>query len=361
MSLIAELSRLSDETSSDRRRELLRNVTDLFLANNNYAQHQLGVFDEILTMVVDSVAVDARAEFADRIADRADAPTALVEKLAADDVSVAAPVLRRSPVLTEEKLAAIAENGSQAHMLAISGRQMISEIITDVLVRRGDKHVVRNVAGNQGARFSQNGFGELVRKAEGDQELQMRLVSRQDLPPETVERLLPQLSEQLILKLAEAGYDSEGRLPAHILNKVRDKLGEAMRRKDCEARKLDAMIAQMKDGAIKLPDFIRDLSAGDRMHDLAYVLAKVSGLDASIVGSALFNPSHEPIMLISRALFLTWPTFAWISAMRKRRLGEDFKDDIRLEWTYQELAPAAAQRSLRFLKLSTSLNTPNAA
>lgn len=316
----------------------------MFLANDTYAERQLDVFNDILSMVADSVAVEARAEFADRIADRADAPAALVEKLARDDLAVASPILQRSRALTDEKLAEIAETSSQAHMLAISGRQVISEIITDVLVRRGDQRVVRRVAGNHGARFSSNGFGELVRKAESDQELQMRLVARQDLPAETVERLLPQLSEQLITKLAEAGYDRDGRLPAHILTKVRDKLGEAMRRRDRETVELDAKIAGLKAGSVKLPDLLRDLSAEDRIHDVAYVLAKISGLEASVIGSALFNPSHEPIMLVARALFLTWPTFGWITAMRRRRLGDEFKDQPDLAALYHALEPAAAQR-----------------
>lgn len=356
MSLISDLSRLSDETSSERRRKLLRSVTDLFLSNANYAKQQLDMFDEILTMVADSVSVDVRAEFADRIADRADAPSALIERLATDDASVAAPVLQRSPVLTDDRLAAIAECGSQAHMLAISGRKLLSEIITDVLVRRGDSQVVRCVAGNEGARFSVNGFGELVRKAEGDHELQMRLVIRRDLPPETVERLLPHLSEQLMLKLADAGYASDGRLPPHVLEVVRDRLGEAIRRKDREMRDLDVTIAAMQNGGVQLQEVLRDLAAGDRVHDMAYVLARVAGLDAAIVGSALFNPSHEPIVLIARSLFLNWQTFSDISAMRRRRLGEAYSDDAGLERGYHNLSPAAAQRSMRFLKLSTKLS-----
>ncbi|WP_342362663.1 DUF2336 domain-containing protein [Terrarubrum flagellatum] len=357
MQLIEELSKLSDETSSDRRRELLRKVTDLFLSNNNYAEQQVGFFNDIMTMVADSVTTEVRAEFADRIADRSDAPLSLIERLASDDLQVASPILRRSPVLTDDKLAAIASTSSQDHLLAISNRQQISEIITDVLVRRGDQRVVRNVAGNQGARFSQTGFGELVRKAEGDQELQMRLVARQDLPAETVEKLLPQLSEQLVVKLAEAGYDKDGRLPAAILRKVRQKLHDAMVFRDEERRKLDAMVDLMKTGAVKLPDLVQDLATEDRIHDLAYVLSRVSGLDLSLCGSALFNPPHEPVVLLLRSQFLPWPAFAAVSAMRARKLGDVYRDDPRLEYIYNDLKPSDAQRSLRFIKISSSVGS----
>ena len=42
-----------------------------------------------------------------------------------------------------------------------------------MLVTRGDDHVVRKVARNETARFSDTGFGAMVRRAEADDELQI--------------------------------------------------------------------------------------------------------------------------------------------------------------------------------------------
>ena len=66
-----------------------------------------------------------------------------------DDIAVAGPVLQQSPRLAETDLVDIARTKSQAHLLAISGRTGIAEAVTDVLVRRGDREVVRSVADNQ--------------------------------------------------------------------------------------------------------------------------------------------------------------------------------------------------------------------
>ena len=72
-----------------------------------------------------------------------------------DDIAVAGPVLAQSPRLAEADLVDIARTKSQAHLLAISGRAGIGEAVTDVLVRRGDREVVRSVADNQPAQLSE--------------------------------------------------------------------------------------------------------------------------------------------------------------------------------------------------------------
>ena len=51
--------------------------------------------------------------------------------------------------------------------LAISQRKSLHEDVTDVLVSRGNREVVRSVARNSGARFSDSGFWRLVQRTEG--------------------------------------------------------------------------------------------------------------------------------------------------------------------------------------------------
>ena len=72
-----------------------------------------------------------------------------------DEIRIAGPLLRRSPLIDEPTLVEIARMKGQPHLLAISERPTLSTPITDVIVRRGDREVVRRVAGNAGAQFSQ--------------------------------------------------------------------------------------------------------------------------------------------------------------------------------------------------------------
>ena len=105
---------------------------------------------------------------AQSLAPIANAPGELMRQLAHDDdIAVAGPVIAQSQRLAENDLVDIAKTKGQAHLFAISGRDGIGEAVTDVLVRRGDPEVVRNVADNQSAKLSDGGFTTLVKRAEG--------------------------------------------------------------------------------------------------------------------------------------------------------------------------------------------------
>jgi hypothetical protein len=73
--------------------------------------------------------------------------------------------------------------------------------VTDVLVERGDRRVVRTVAKNAGARFSDNGFSKLVDRASGDDTLAENLGLRHDIPRDHFLKLLHTASARVRTKL----------------------------------------------------------------------------------------------------------------------------------------------------------------
>lgn len=99
-------------------------------------------------------------------------------------------MLAESKRLEDADLVEVAKTRGQAHLAAIAGRSNIGEAVTDVLVRRGDHDVVRNVADNQSAKLSEGGFSALVRRAEGDGDLAEKVGQRLDIPPHLFRDLL---------------------------------------------------------------------------------------------------------------------------------------------------------------------------
>ena len=90
-----------------RRDALLRELTDIFLeSQRNPREREL--FDEVADQVLDFVDAPARQHLAERLAMRADAPRRVVVRLAGDAIAIAAPLLARSPVLTDDDLIALA-------------------------------------------------------------------------------------------------------------------------------------------------------------------------------------------------------------------------------------------------------------
>lgn len=202
-SVIEELENVLVAGSSDRRTEILRRVTDLFLGNaERFSHEQVGLFDDVLAHLIHQVETKALAELGARLAPIDNAPTGVIRTLARhDEITVAAPVLAQSPQLTDGDLVEIAVSKGQGHLGAIMERKRIAAAVTDILIQRGDTTVVRKLSQNQGATFSEDGYENLATRAETDEQLAESLGVRVDMPPELLQSLMSKATETVRARL----------------------------------------------------------------------------------------------------------------------------------------------------------------
>jgi uncharacterized protein (DUF2336 family) len=211
-----------------RRIDILERITDLFISGaKHYSKDQIDLFDDVMTRLARTVVAKTRSEVAERLAPIAKAPTHLIRMLASDDdAKVAGPVLAQSTCLAESDLLQAARTASQGHLQAIAQRASLSEAVTDILVERGDRDVVRSLVRHTGARFSKTGLHRLVDRSRSDEALVTELGSRLDIgrharegkfaetvvafaqlsgmPIETIERMLLKPEAEAVLVLAKA-------------------------------------------------------------------------------------------------------------------------------------------------------------
>jgi uncharacterized protein (DUF2336 family) len=194
--LIAQFDAALARVSSAEQFAIQRQMTDLFLGGaDSYSPWQIAIFDGVMGRLIERSDRRGLLEFTGRLAMVDTAPALVIGRLSMnDDIAVAGPVLEKSNVLTDENLVAVAKSKSQDHLLAIACRARINEIVTDVLVERGNAEVARKVVANLGARFSDIGFVRAIQGANSNEALRAALAIRQDVPPE----LLP------FLRLASA-------------------------------------------------------------------------------------------------------------------------------------------------------------
>ncbi len=157
---IPELEDVLQRGSRQKRAEALRRVTALFLDGaESYSDAHVKLFDDVFALLIEEIQNKARAELSHCLAPISNAPIKVLRMLANDDdIAVAGPVLKLAACLAEADLVDLAKTKSQAHLQAISARQVLGEAVTDVLVRRGDREVARSVADNRGARISEAAF-----------------------------------------------------------------------------------------------------------------------------------------------------------------------------------------------------------
>ena len=110
-------------------------------------------------------------------------------------------MLIASPRLCEADLIENATTRSQDHLYAIAQRLKLSEAVTDVLIARGNRRVVRRTARNKGAHLSLAGYQRVVEFARRDRKLAMTVAERSDIPHQCFLRLLETASAEVRQRL----------------------------------------------------------------------------------------------------------------------------------------------------------------
>src|ERR1017187_3077420 len=89
----ALLLNLANEPSSDKRRELLRQITDMFLTNpGGHTTASYAAFDEIAGTVISDFTSEVRSELARTLAESSLPLGRTARQLAMDDIAIARPV-----------------------------------------------------------------------------------------------------------------------------------------------------------------------------------------------------------------------------------------------------------------------------
>src|SRR5436309_598060 len=221
--LLDELQTTLAHGTVARRVETLRRVTDLFLNGAvDYSDEQIALFDDVFHCLMRHIEASAKALLASRLAPVDTAPPLTIRALAFDElIEVAAPVLSQSERLDDEALIETARTRSQAHLMAISTRKSLSGAVTDVLILRGNDDVLQSTVNNPGAQFTDRGFGRLVARAEGDDNLATCIGLRPQIPRHHYLKLIAKASATVRARLEAAHPPLAGEVSAAVREATR--------------------------------------------------------------------------------------------------------------------------------------------
>jgi len=347
-SLISDLERAVQTGSKVERIDTLRRITDLFLSTSErLSAEQIDVFDEVLGHLIRRLEARTLSELSERLAPIDNAPPGVLRTLAFnDEIAVAGPVLSVSDKLSSSDLIEIASSKSQQHLLAIAGRRALEIAITDVLVERGDLNVCRKLAANSDARFSEDGIGQLVERADGDDALTERLGVRADLPLHLMRQLLSNASElvrEVLMRTAPVTQREEIR---NILNALGDDVvSELPVMPDFEYANF--VVRQMHDNGeldeVALLQFVKS----NRYAESVAAMALLCDAPHDILDRIFRSNRSEALIVPCRAADLAWPTVrALMLARRREHCSADTIEELKSDYT--KLSIATAQRVLRF-------------
>ena len=192
--LVSKISALRPELDSDQREKAERYIS------------------EVLEILAQDQTTRVRQVLADTLKDVADAPGAVIRRLAVDVEDVVAnPILQFSPILSDEDLLEIIDGGCAGGRLsAISRRQGLGEAVADAIVTTDDRDAVTALLENKSAQIREEMLDKLVDQAPQVEAWHKPLVERPQLSPNATRRLASFVAKSLLKSLERrAGLDEE--------------------------------------------------------------------------------------------------------------------------------------------------------
>jgi uncharacterized protein (DUF2336 family) len=331
--------------------EMVRRVTDLFIVGlDQYSDDELALFDEVFSRLVVKIEASARALLAARLAPIARAPQNIIRVLAFDDeIDVAGPVLAKSERLDDPTLVENVREKSQEHLLAISRRRALSELVTDELVERGDQQVVLSTAANRGAKFSGEGFENLVRRSDGDDRLAACVGSRPEIPPQLFLQLLAKASQAVRAKLEAEHPDATRevhRAVAAAANHIQAKSFGQPSDLNGPHRSVEPLyrLGQANDSKL------RTMANSAKLLEIVEELALICELPRPFVDNALNQVRLETLLVLAKAAELSWSTVKAILSLRAKTrglAGGEFPEQLT---AFRRLKTSAAKEIVQFYR-----------
>ena len=348
--LIPGLDEIVRGDDPQRRADAARRISELFLQGAaTFRADHVDLFDGVLTSLVPHTELAARADLAERLSLLANAPRALVGQLAhEDEIAIAGPLLRRSPVIDEKTLVEIASVKGQGHLLAMAERSALSPDLTDVIVRRGDRDVVRHTAGNAGAAFSSDGYSSLIKRAGQDGVLTLKLGQRDDLSSDQLKELLSGSIDVIRRRLFQVVKPERQAAIKQAMAAISGPAERGEKRDFAQAQR--TVLALRRDGALG-ESALLNFAKAFKYEESVAALAAMSGVKIETLDHLISGDRYDPILIAGKTIGLEWAT---VRALIMLRLGPNRTaapaDIESARVNFARLMPSTAERVVGFWK-----------
>jgi uncharacterized protein (DUF2336 family) len=370
LSIVDEVETAINTGSAEKRLETIKRVTDLFLASaSTFGSEQIELFGVILERLVKTIEIRAIADVSARIAlaemsiqlaPVAQSPPSVVRRLAKnDEIAIAGPVLAESARLSTEDLVELAETKGEPHLLAISGRWWLKEVVTDAILARRYPSVSRRIVNNPGARVSAAGFAIVVAQAESDPELAIEAGIRIDLPSGLRHQLLSNATEVVRSRLLS-------RAPPHVFEEIRSAIAAVsagVNREMSKVRDFTAakrFVALLNDNGELNEVTLLGFAKQRKYEETVAALAALSQSTVEVIRPLMQSLRDDGVLVPCKVADLGWET---VSAILESRfvigsMGPHELERIRIQ--FARITNDNARRMLRFWQVRSTSSASSA-
>jgi uncharacterized protein (DUF2336 family) len=350
--LIEEVENSIAHKSIAKRAEVLQRVAALFVSGaGHFSPDEIALFDDIMSRLIDQIDILARAELGRKLLAISNPPPKSLRKLALDDsVEVAGTLLTKCDQLDDETLVEGAKTRSQDHLLAISLRRSLSEVVTDALVERGDRRVALSTASNTGAKFSDAGYVKLIDRSEQDGDLAYQIWCRPDVPRGHLLTLLALASDEVRQRLVAADPHKSELLQQMVVS-ASERIQQSSREQSAEFKAASSYVRHLHATGELTESKLCSFVGEGKFDETAIALALLCDVQIGIVERAIIGGQADQLIVLARSLGWEWRTTRAILMLGTKLNGSDKLDILRIAANFEKLRRETACKALHFYRL----------
>ncbi|MBL8644254.1 MAG: DUF2336 domain-containing protein [Rhodospirillaceae bacterium] len=291
---------LASDSDADVRADLAQRLGKIIPGlDKSEADKAWRTVQQVLALLVRDQLPRVRRALSDALKYIPDAPRDIVLQLARDpEVSVAAPVLEFSPVLTDEDLIDIIQSSPlTASLIAISRRVNVGEEVSNAIVGTADVDAITALLNNQSAQIREATLDAIIDAAPVYPSWHEPLVTRRQLPGRAALRIANFVADALLQKLA-ARQDFDAATTAALGLIVRQKLN----RGDTPALAPDPLSAALDPAALKVAAArAADLMQAGKLTPVSIMKIAQDGV-STVVIAALAARASLPVTAVAEVV-----------------------------------------------------------
>lgn len=183
---------------------LLKPLAELHLATRGRPGHYDGaLYADTVAELLGPATLFERMAFADTVADVGGLPSAVLAALLADVYLVSRPIIERARLSDHELITVMLRDTSESTLLVIAGRAGTGIPVTDRVVEHGSLKVYLTLAANDEAKLSSATFARFSNLTAAQNDMDLALAKRSDLPVEIAKALYQRISERSLRRVEE--------------------------------------------------------------------------------------------------------------------------------------------------------------
>jgi uncharacterized protein (DUF2336 family) len=279
-------------------------------------------------------------------------PLRMVLSLANEEIAIADPILKNSPVLHDLDLIYILQAKGVTHGRSIAMRSGLSGAIINMLADTKDFQIAVNLANNDGASLTEHAYQIFGDMAKYSETLAKPLLMREDVPQEVAGKLYQFISEELKAVMRERFGIGAERAVA-VLDDIALEMTE--NKAPEKAHNFDQLSAfahnQNRRGELKVSGMIATLRRGQHSTFMAQ-FAVYCGVSIDVMKNVLKQESGKGLAIACRAKDIQKSDFVSLFLLSERfRSGSkkviNHKELTRIMTMFDEINPDTARRIMQ--------------